>query len=72
MCFLIMRKCNRLVGSGMLRIKISFRKKFTPKAFPMSFIGYPENHASDNYKMYNHVTHKAVITRDISKWEEFN
>jgi hypothetical protein len=49
-----------------------FQKKFTPKALPMSFIGYPVDHASDNYKMYNHVTKKAIVTRDISKWEEFN
>jgi hypothetical protein len=47
-------------------------KKPTPKALPMSFIGYPVDHASDNYKMYNHVTKKAIVTRDISKWEEFN
>jgi hypothetical protein len=57
---------------GYVAKRLKFQKKFTPKAFPMSFIGYPENHASDNYKMYNHVTRQAVITRDISKWEEFN
>jgi hypothetical protein len=57
---------------GYVAKRLKFQKKFTPKAFPMSFIGYPANHASDDYKMYNHVTRQAVITRDISKWEEFN
>jgi hypothetical protein len=36
---------------GYVANRNKFQKKFTPKAFPMSFIGYPENHASDNYKM---------------------
>jgi hypothetical protein len=58
------------IGYAAKRLK--FQKKFTPKAFPLSFIGYPDNHASDSYKMYNHVTRQAVITRYISKWEEFN
>jgi hypothetical protein len=57
---------------GYVAKRLKFQKKFTPKAFPMSFIGYPANHASDNYKMYNHVTRQAVVTRDISKWEVFN
>jgi hypothetical protein len=59
-------------GIGYVAKRLKFQKKFTPKAFPMSFIGYPANHALDNYKMYNHVTRQAVITRDISKWEKFN
>jgi hypothetical protein len=57
---------------GYVAKRLKFQKKFTPKSFPMSFIGYPVNHALDNYKMYNHVTRQAVITRDIAKWEDFN
>jgi hypothetical protein len=59
--------------NGYVANRMKFQKKFTPKALPMSsFIGNPVDHASDNYKMYNHVTRKAIIARDISKWEEFS
>jgi hypothetical protein len=34
----------------------------------MVMIGYAENHARDDYRMYNLVTQKVIETRDVPAW----
>ena len=39
--------------------------KLTDHGFPCIFVGYPEDHASDVYKMLNLATKKVIMSRNL-------
>ena len=56
------------VGYVTKREKIS--GKLEDRATKCVFIGYGRNHSGDTYRMYNPVTKRVILSRDV-KWAEF-
>ncbi len=48
-----------------------FKEKLAPKATKCTMIGYAKDHARDTYRMYNPVTRKVILSRDI-KLDDWN
>jgi len=45
--------------------KKKIKSKLTGRGFRTIFVGYAVNHAGDVYKMFNPVTSKVTLTRDV-------
>ena len=56
------------VGYVTKREKIS--GKLEDRAVKCVFVGYGRNHSGDTYRMYNPVTKRIILSRDV-KWAEF-
>jgi len=41
------------------------RAKLADHGFPCLFIGYPDSHADESYRMFNLETKKAILTRNV-------
>ena len=41
------------------------RKKLEDRGFPAIFVGYAPDHAGDVYRMFNPVTSRVIVTRDV-------
>ena len=59
---------------GFVTIHNSIRSKMKPKSIKCIFVGYAPHHTSDTYKMYNPVTGKLILSRDIRwlDWVPYN
>ena len=59
---------------GFVTIRNSIRRKVKPKSIKCIFVGYAPHHTSDTYKMYNPVTGKLILSRDIRwlDWVPYN
>ena len=51
--------------AGAVKTKLTHSAKLKNRGTIMMFVGYPDNHAGDSYRMYNEKTKKVVTTRDI-------
>jgi len=56
---------------GYVTDRSKIKSKLQPKAFKCLFVGYALNHSAHTYKMFNPVTNKIILTRDI-KWDEWD
>ena len=50
---------------GIVLNKQKIKSKLSDRGFRAIFVGYADNHAGDVYKMYNPVTSKVTLTRDV-------
>ena len=41
------------------------KAKLDNRGIPCIFVGYPKNHTGETYRMFNPITNKTIITRDI-------
>ena len=49
----------------------STRTRMSPKGLKVIFIGYPEDHAGDTYRLYNPLTRKCLMSRNVT-WMEWH
>ena len=55
---------------GWVTNRKKIKKKLAPKAIPCYMIGYAKGHSGDTYRMYNPITKKVIMSRDI-KWADW-
>jgi hypothetical protein len=53
---------------GFVTDKTKIKAKLDDRSFKCFFVGYADNHARDAYRMYNPVTKRVIVTRDVFKW----
>ena len=51
--------------AGVVKLTGKFNGKLKDKGILMMFVGYPDNHAGDAYRMYNEKTKRIIVTRDV-------
>ncbi len=51
--------------AGVVKFTAKMQGKLKDKGILMMFVGYPDNHAGDAYRMYNEKTKRIIVSRDV-------
>jgi transposase InsO family protein len=56
---------------GYVTKRDKFQSKYKPKAYKCLFMGYSPYHSINTYRLYNPMTRKVILSRDV-KWSPWN